>query len=275
MTTVEAASEILASQYSELQPQFASYRTTTISLIEKENVRDILSTLVKGARVLEVACGSGFYTFDLLQWGALSVTAVDFSEEMIAAAKARAAANNVSNITFKIADLTKQACYGEEPFDLVFGAWPLEYAKDRPTLVQMFRNVASNLKTGGHFVCVTRVPTPDPKKMNERTNQVRPSGGGKVLIEHLQDLEDGELIRLYGNTGAHDNVSFVCIHWNQQTYESAARDGGLRGPLSWQLTHVPPHYLTGGQQEGGASLQEIRTYDQVPEYGILKVQKID
>lgn len=270
---VDQAAEILASQYEELQPGFASYRTSLISLIEKENVRDVLAPVIGGARVLEIACGSGFYTFDLLSWGATSVLAVDLSPEMISAAKERKIKENVENVEFRIADVTEPVIHSEEKFDVVFGAWPLEYARDYATLVSMCKNVSLNLRDGGTFVCVTRVPTDDPRGLNEKTNQVRPGGGGKVLIENLEETEHGVLVRLYGTDGSHVGVSFVCLHWKKDVYESAARAGGLTGDLSWTLTRVPERYLQADADLGEATPDEVKSYVSVPEYGILKVQK--
>ena len=281
--TREEAVQVLQSQYNEeLQPQFASYRTATIALIEKEDVREILLPLLREAkernggnavRVLEIACGSGFYTFDLLSWGADRVTAVDLSADMIGAAEARAKAAGVTAVDFQIADISVSKRYGDEPFDLVFGAWPLEYAKDRAALVAMYANVAANLKTGGCFVVVTRVPDADPRAVNEATNRLRPRGGGQVLIQNLESTPEGVLVRLYAADAAHKDVSFVCIHWNRETYESAARDAGLLGELSWTLTRVPEKWLATEAAPGGASREEILSYREIPEYGILKVRK--
>lgn len=275
---MEAAAPILASQYNDvLQPQFASYRTTSISIVEKENVRQILVPLIDSSedkRVLELACGSGFYTFDLLRWGASEVTAVDFSPDMMSTARDFAHQQNITKISFRIADMTEPAAYSDQPFDLVFAAWPLEYSKDKQTLTDMFRTVAMNLRSGGTFVCVTRVPCEDPRNMSDETNRVRPKGGGGVVIQNLEDVKDGGiLIRLVGANAAHGDVSFVCVHWKKSVMESAARDAGFTGPLSWTLTSVPEEFLTDGQIVGGADLQEMRSYAEVPEYGILQIRK--
>lgn len=66
------------------------------------------------------------------------------------------AESSEATIDFIIADCTKPTSYAGGPFDLVFGAWLLNYATDHAGLVDMFHSIALNFK-GGHFVSVTLV----------------------------------------------------------------------------------------------------------------------
>ncbi|ELR09393.1 hypothetical protein GMDG_03957 [Pseudogymnoascus destructans 20631-21] len=70
-------------QYDPIQAPYDYIRTSTIALIEHDNVRTTLTPFIPNARVLELACGSGFYTYDLLKWGARSVVGVDISAVMM------------------------------------------------------------------------------------------------------------------------------------------------------------------------------------------------
>lgn len=47
-------------QYDTIQGPYDYIRTASIALIERENVRDTVAPFVQNARVLELACGSGF-----------------------------------------------------------------------------------------------------------------------------------------------------------------------------------------------------------------------
>lgn len=74
-----------------------------------------------GQRVLDVGCGAGRYAIALDRLGA-QVTATDFSEEMLAAAKDCAAAHQAKNIIFSADDwlhVDIQAKGWEKQFDLV------------------------------------------------------------------------------------------------------------------------------------------------------------
>jgi len=66
-----------------------------------------------------------------------------------------------------------------------FGAWFLNYAPSGRDMVDMFRNVALNLRDGGHFVGVTPPPTQDPTAFVEAERQARPGGsrGGGVALQ--------------------------------------------------------------------------------------------
>ena len=74
--------------YDEVVAMYNMYRRKDdeIWTHEVENVRRVLMPLIKGARVLELACGNGFYTYDLMEWGAESVLAVDISAGMLQSA---------------------------------------------------------------------------------------------------------------------------------------------------------------------------------------------
>ncbi len=156
---------------------------------------------------------------------------------------------------------------------MVFGAWLLNYAETRSALVAMFRNVAENLRDGGHFVSVTVPPAMDPTASveGELKARPRPEGSGGLWYEKVGDVEEGIFFRVHGETEV-GNVDFECWHLRRDVYEEAAREGGLRGELRWGVTKVPERWLR-GEGEGGASMEELRSYEKVPNYGILVVGK--
>jgi ubiquinone/menaquinone biosynthesis C-methylase UbiE len=83
-------------QYDTIQGPYDYIRGASIALIERENVRETVETFIEKARILELACGSGFYTYSFLEWGASSVLGVDISSVMID--EARRLGENVSFI---------------------------------------------------------------------------------------------------------------------------------------------------------------------------------
>ena len=58
-------------------------------------------------------------------------------------------------IVFEVADGSKPKKYRGGEYDLVFAGWLLNYAPSGKDMANMFRNVALNLKDGGHFVVRT------------------------------------------------------------------------------------------------------------------------
>ena len=276
----------MSTQYNTIQAPYDYIRKKSIALIEHENIHTTLAPHIPNARVLEFACGSGFYTYDFLAWGAASVLAVDISPVMIEHARASGSSpvgttpasvltgnNNNKKVDFLLADCTKPERYPGTPFDVVFGAWLLNYAPDRRGLLDMFRNIEMNLKEGGRFVSITMPPAEDPMESIEAELRVRPppEGSGGLYYWVINDVEDGVYLHVKGHTPLGD-VDFDCYQLRKSVYEETAREAGLKGELRWGKTEVPERWLR-GEGEGGASLEELRTYGDVTNYGVLVVEK--
>ena len=288
----------MSTQFNDIQVPYDYIRKKSIAIIEHANVQATLAPFINKARVLELACGSGFYTYELLEWGASAVVGVDISPIMIEEARrlGRAALgaasslptssstnnhnhNNHNNdsdnesVKFIVADCAKPILYPGGPFDLVFAAWLLNHAPNHKGLVNMFRNAVINLKDEGHFVGITVAPTMDPTEWYEAEFKARPppEGSGGLIYTKTGDVEDGVSVHCYGETevGSVD-IRGWCLR--QDVYERAAREAGLKGDLRWGVTSVPKRWLT-GEGEGGASLEELRSYEKLPGYGLLVVAK--
>ncbi|KAL9123800.1 MAG: hypothetical protein Q9217_006807 [Psora testacea] len=278
----------MSTQYDTIQVPYDYIRKKSIAFIEHENVQTTVAPFIKNARVLELACGSGFYTYDFLKWGARAVVGVDISPAMIEEARRQSSSNssNSSNsgvasapssisgtVDFILADCSKPTSYAGGPFDLVFGAWLLNYAPDRAGLVDMFRNICLNLKDGGHFVSVTVPPAQDPTASVNAELEARPppEGSGGLVYRAVRDVEDGIYFHVHADTEV-GNVDFDCYHLRKDVYEAAAREAGMKGELTWGVTSVPERYLR-GEGPGGASMEELESYQKVPNYGLLVVAK--
>ncbi|KAL8874689.1 MAG: hypothetical protein Q9174_000029 [Haloplaca sp. 1 TL-2023] len=269
----------MSTQYNSIQGPYDYMRTLSIALIEHENVKDTIAPYIKNARVLELACGSGYYTYDLLRWGATSVVGVDISSTMLDEARRQGERTGGSQdrakkmVKFILGDGSKPTMYDGGEFDVVFGAWFLNYAPDRVGLTDMFRNVHMNLKPGGSFVSVTCPPTSNPEASMQAELAVRPppEGSGALYYHKLHDVADGMYFHAHGHTPVGD-ISFDCYHLKQEVFEEAAKEAGFQGKLSWGVTSVPQRYLE-GKGAGGASMRELESYLTVPNYGLLVVGK--
>ncbi|KAE9372955.1 S-adenosyl-L-methionine-dependent methyltransferase [Stipitochalara longipes BDJ] len=255
-------------QYDGIQGPYDYIRTASIALIERENVHEKVAPFIEKARILELACGSGFYTYSFLEWGASSVLGVDISSVMIDEARRQG-----KGVSFIQADCSIPKAYEGGPFDIVFGAWLLNYASDRAGLVNIFRNIAINLKDGGRFVSITVPPSSNPiDSLNAEANaRPMPAGSGYLIYNNIRDVEDGIYFRVHGETPIGE-LNFECYHLKKELYEEAAREAGLKGELEWGVTKVPERYLK-GEAPGGASLAELETYKTIPNYGVLVITK--
>jgi SAM-dependent methyltransferase len=207
-----------------------------------------------------------------LKWEASKVVGVDISSTMIE--QARAACSHIppnsGTIGFQVADCSNPVPYEEGPFDLVFGAWLLNYAPSGRDMVEMFRNVALNLKDGGHFVAVTPPPTPNPIASVEAERKARPSGSGGLLYGITGPVEDGISFHAHADT-RHGDMDFYCYHLRKEVYEASAREGGLCGELAWSVTTVPDEFFK--DRQGATSVEELESYKVTPHYGILVITK--
>lgn len=262
----------MSTQYDAIHASYAEIRKGSIALIEHANVQEAVAPFIKDARVLDLACGAGFYSHDFLKWGASKVVGVDISSAMIERARAASShvPSNSPSIEFKLADCMNPVPYEGGPFNLVFAAWLLNYAPSGKDMVNMFRNVALNLQDGGHFVAVTVVPSQDPTASLEAERKARPSGPGGLVFSAEGAVEDGIAIHLHADTTCGD-VDFDCYYLRKDVYEASAREGGLHGELAWSVTSVPDEFLT--DRKGGASVEELESYKVTPHYGMLVIAK--
>ena len=100
---------------------------------------------VRGLAVLDLGCGTGRHALWLAAAGA-AVTAVDFSEGMLAEARKKA---GVSAIQFVAHDLGEPLPFMERAFDVVVSGLVLEHLRDIPAF---FREARRMLRSGGRAV---------------------------------------------------------------------------------------------------------------------------
>ncbi len=173
-----ASTTASTTQYDSIGQSYDRLKRLPAARLERNNVRDVVKPMFadnNSAQVLDLACGTGYYSRLLLSWGADSVTGVDISSAMIEAAKDAAngdAANggvgggslgeSKSGLTFTIGDCTRPLQHlGLPPVDVVVGAWLLNYAATAEEVTAMFDNIARSLRAGGYFVGVTPHPAED------------------------------------------------------------------------------------------------------------------
>ena len=56
-----------STQYNTQQAPYDELRKTSIAIIERVNIRSIVIPFIKDAQVLDLACGSGFYSHAFLK----------------------------------------------------------------------------------------------------------------------------------------------------------------------------------------------------------------
>ncbi|MEM6645900.1 MAG: class I SAM-dependent methyltransferase [Bacteroidota bacterium] len=104
---------------------------------------------VRGLRVLDLACGEGIYTRQVMRLGAAEATGVDLSPAMIGLAE-REEALHPLGCTYRTHDARTLGTIGA--FDVVLGVYLLNYAPTYDDLLAFCRTIYANLRPGGRFV---------------------------------------------------------------------------------------------------------------------------
>ena len=253
----------MSTQYDTIGASYNEIKKLPAAQVESYNFHKAAAPYAKGAKVLDLACGTGQDSGALLAMGAASVVGVDISRAMIEVAEASLSSLSTSDkLRFQIGDCSKPVVFDGGPFDLVVGSWLLNYAPSAEEMTDMFRTVAMNLRDGGHFLAVTPHPTNDPRDHIERGASARPVQYGNITTFATADVEDGIATHLVAAMRP-ENVEFDAYHLRKDIYERCAREGGLEGELVWKPTELP----------AGEDAVSWKSYLEVPHFGILDVSK--
>jgi ubiquinone/menaquinone biosynthesis C-methylase UbiE len=131
--------------------------------------------LSRGARVLDVACGTGASTLPAAEAVGSDgyVVAVDLAENMLQLGRAKASARGLSNVEFRLGDMTALG-YPDRHFDAVVCVFGIFFAPDMQALVaELWRMV----KPSGTLAITTwgeRIFEPMYSRWNEAVRAERP-----------------------------------------------------------------------------------------------------
>ena len=198
---------------------------------------------VRGLRVLDLACGEGFYTRRIRQAGAAQVVGVDISGEMIELA-AEAERREPLGIEYHRADVAALAPGELGQFDLVTAAYLLHYAPDAAVLARMCRNIAAQLPAGGRFVALNE----NPEQTAAQFAGYEQYGFNKTAAEPLRD---GAGITYWMIAGR--DLFRIDAHWfSRETYERALAAAGF-SHCAWHAPRLDP---AGVDADGAAYFSE-------------------
>jgi toxoflavin synthase len=183
---------------------------------------------VSGARVLDLACGYGYFGRRLLGQGAASVLGVDISAEMIRLAREESSRAGDA-IQFEVADVGTMGKMGE--FDVVSAAWLFNNARSREELEGMFAAVASNLRPGGRLVAYTVSPDFRLAKGN-----FTPYG-----VHVLDEVAVGDAVRSHAQFVTDPPSDFTFYRWGEEAYREAMLKAGL-SQMRWHKPIIKDAY---------------------------------
>ena len=179
-------------------------------------------------RVLDLACGDGFYTRLLKKAGATVVTGVDISTEMIALAEAEEQREPLG-IDYRCGDVATLPDLGE--FDVVTAAYLLHYAPDLQSLQSMCARVAQQLRPGGRLVCI-----------NENPEQTVADYAGYTQYGFNKSVKEPRVESspiTYALVSGRSIIRFDAYYYSRATYDSALFAAGF-SQVAWQPLQLSP-----------------------------------
>lgn len=212
-------------QYDAIGGKYAGWKAMPVVVYtEVPTVRRLLDGRIEGREVLDLACGTGFYSRLLKQWGAARVVGVDVSAAMIAEARQIEAREPVG-IEYLQADAAALPVL--DTFDVVTAMYLLHYAGTPDVMHRMCRNIAANLKTGGQFFGL--LPEPDYVIGKGETECYGYS------YHLLKQDRDWMLVRADVHTTPPFSIEYR--HWARKVFEDALQTAGF-ADLRWHPFEV-------------------------------------
>ena len=128
--------------------------------------------------ILDLGCGSGFFSNEFAHHGAKKVIGIDNSIEQINLAKK----NPLENTEHILADIFKDKL---PTADIALAPYVVNYATDTKQLVKLFQNIYDNLNEKGKFIIVVDLPEgKDLKKFGAIKNVLGEKiNGAKIEIQ--------------------------------------------------------------------------------------------
>ncbi|MEV4194967.1 methyltransferase domain-containing protein [Streptomyces toxytricini] len=209
-------------QYDGIGEAFEGFKS--LPLIRYGEVPSFLGMVgdVSGRSVLDVACGTGFYSREFKRRGASDVFGVDISVEMVAAAQ-RIEERDPLGVRYEVGDAAELKQL-ETPFDIALAVQCLNYASDIAEMERMCRNIHRNLLPGGEFFVFAQKPDYrfDCRSLEKYGFRCEPTG---------EEREAGPLVRVTALLDP-EPIGILGTVPRREVYEECLRRAGFRD-LEW------------------------------------------
>jgi toxoflavin synthase len=195
--------------------------------VELPTVYQILGD-VTGLSILDLACGTGYYSKELRRRGATRVVGVDLSEEMIRATRSQEEKAPLG-VEYVLGDAGALKRLGD--FDVVTGIHLLHYANSLEHLKGMCESISRNLKVGGRFVGY---------QLNYDLSRA-PHYYDKYCfhVSISERVVDGQPFRFSVTLGEYTSPDITAHYWSKESLESALSNAGL-AEIRWMVPTPSP-----------------------------------
>ncbi|EEP82131.1 predicted protein [Uncinocarpus reesii 1704] len=213
----------MATQYDHIGAEYNAIKALPVGALELAAIRSHIGD-VGQLRVLDLACGTGYYSKKLIEWGAREVVGLDISEAMVN--EARRQSSGDPRLEFHVADCSKPLeSLDLGSFDLVIAIWMFNYVATEEEVFAIWQNIHNSLKPGGR--CIGLTPNQDylVKSFPEG-----PRFG--LSLKGLEPIENG--VKFQVTVHALNPFSFESYLLDRKIIETCAAKAGLS--LRW----MPP-----------------------------------
>jgi toxoflavin synthase len=203
--------------------------------VELPSVYQILGD-VTGLRILDLACGTGYYAKELRRRGAVRVVGVDLSEAMVRATKAQEE-NETLGVEYMHGDAGVLERLGD--FDIVIGIHLLHYANSFEHLNGMCKSISRNLNTGGRFIGY---------QLNyDVSREAHYYDKYCFNLRISEQARDGQPFVFSVTLGDYTSPDITAYYWSKESLESALDNAGLT-KIRW----IVPRPFPEGIEKHGA-----------------------
>lgn len=225
--TMKSSGNNLSTCYDPLVEAYQKSKQLPFRLLEQHTYLSLIGD-VAGKAILDLGCGSGFYTRQFKQRGAEQVVGVDLALKMIESARA-AEAREPLGIDYRVEDVAALGQLGN--FDLVVASYLLNCLPTQAQLSQVCQTIAANLKPGGRFVTLN-----DNVQQPPETYALCARYG--CAKSTAQPLQEGTPILLSFVVDGQP-FSFNNYHFSRTTYELALQSAGFK-TMQWHQPMLSP-----------------------------------
>ena len=182
-----------------------------------------------GLRVLDLACGNGFYTRKIKEKGAAITIGIDVAAEMIQLAEANETAHPVG-CHYRVQNAAEMPRIGT--FDMVTAMYLLNHAKSKEELVQFCKTAYAHLAIGGRFIGCNDNIYNEP----EHHSSYQKYGFSKYCTP---ERKDGDPITYVMHNPDGSQFQFNNYYLSPQTYQEAFEEAGFVD-FRWEGPYLNP-----------------------------------
>ncbi|WP_461535336.1 class I SAM-dependent methyltransferase [Spongorhabdus nitratireducens] len=167
--------------------------------------------------VYDLACGDGFYTRKIRQAGAISVTGIDISSEMINLAQENERTYPLG-CNYIRQDVAEIQC--SKKASLVIAIYLLNYAQNKDELLKLVKVAFSLLQPGGRFIGYNE----NAKYLPKMVPSYKKYGFEKV---YSSEIKEGDKILYKWINEDGSCFDFQCYFYKSETYAWAFSEAGF------------------------------------------------